>query len=89
MIIYAHFGIALAGIGSKVVVRELIHYFVPFLDIVYIPQPFAVKSLSTVFLYIANWVFYLAVDFLLDLIFTSGVIAVFRLSVFLRGQPSF
>ena len=79
----------LAGIGSKVVVRELIHYFVPFLDIVYIPQPFAVKSLSTDILYITNWVFYLAVDFLFDFIFTSGVVAVYMLSLFLSVQPSF
>ena len=79
----------MAGIGSKVVVRELIHYFVPFLDIVYIPQPFAVKSLSTDFLYIANWFFYLAVDFLLDFLFTSGVVAVILLAYFLSGQLSF
>ena len=62
----------MVGIGSKMVVRELIHYFVPFLDIVYIPQPFTVKNLSTDFLYIANWFFYLAVDLLLDILFTSG-----------------
>ena len=79
----------MAGIGSKVVVRELIHLFAPFLDIVYIPQPFTVKSLSTDFLYIAYWVFYLAVDFLLDFLFTSGVVAVYMLSLFLSVQPSF
>ena len=80
------YGTAFAGITFKVVVRELIHLFVPFLDILYIPQPFAVKNLSTDILYIANWFFYLAVDCLLDFIFTTGVIRLIYALYYLRSQ---